>query len=126
MAQIEDPVLYNPNLIGNWELRAYVTLNNNDTLQIHQDSVYWNLILRIEADSITEDLISTGKREDLPNLKDKCKWSIYREEAQTWITIPCGQNVRGEHEIVFVSETELRTIHLIRETEVELFFQRIE
>ncbi|MGV3611497.1 MAG: hypothetical protein ACO1N0_11140 [Fluviicola sp.] len=126
MAQIEDPIWYNPHLIGNWELRAYVTLNNNDTLQINQDSVYWNLILRIEADSITEDLIPTGTRRDLPNLKDKCKWSIYREEAQTWITIPCGQNVRGEHEIVFVSETELRTRYLIRETEVELLFQRIE
>lgn len=127
IAQIQDSVGYNPHLIGNWELHSYVFLHENDTIKIHKDSVYWNVIIRIETDSITEDLISTGKRKDLPNITDKCTWSIYREETRIWITIPCGSNnVGGAHEIIFVSETELCTLYSIDETPVKLLFQRVD
>jgi hypothetical protein len=126
IAQIQDSMDYNPNLIGNWELHSFIRVNYNDTVHIHQDSVYWNTILEIETDSITEHYESTGKKKDLPSFDEKCKWSIYKEEAGTWITIPCGNNIRGLHEIIFVSETELRTLYSWHEEPVKLLFRRIE
>ena len=54
IAQIQDSMDYNPNLIGKWELHSYIRVPYNDTIPIYPDSVYWNTIVEIEIDSITE------------------------------------------------------------------------
>lgn len=126
MAQLNDSLNYDPKMIGTWELHSYIIIYSQDTFQIHQETAYWNTFVRIEVDSVQEILIPTGKSNDLPNFDTTCKWSIYKEEGQTWITIPCGNYIRGEHKIDFVSGTELHTICAWHEEPVKLLFRKID
>ena len=110
-AQDQDSISYDSNMIGNWELYSFIKTDRTgkgiDTSYINLDSVYWNLILRIESDSIQELYIPTGKMKDLPVQDAKCKWGLYKEENRLWISLPCGSKaVRGDSEIIYVSKEE--------------------
>ena len=124
IAQGQDSLKYDPNLIGDWDVYSFIVMN--DTTIIDLDSVYWNVILRIESDSIEELLIPTSRKADLPGFEEKCKWSIYVDENRTWIAIPCGNYVKGEHEILFLTETRLYTLFESRETLIALQFRRVD
>lgn len=111
IAQNSDSIQTVSKLLGEWELYSAIKINQkgkgNDTLIINKDSVYWNVILTIEPDSAQELMVPTSLRKDLPTFKEKCKWSIDIEGKRTWISIPCSKSIKGDSELILVSDKEL-------------------
>lgn len=114
VSQEEDSIQYDLNLIGDWELSSvvyYFSDGKIDTLDINQDSIYWNVILRVDFDSVQIMMIPTGKGKNLKGYDDKCTWRLENLNNRLWITIPCGQNLQGQPEIIFVSKEELHLLY---------------
>jgi len=110
IAQDEEPIVYDPNLIGDWELYASIKTNHAgigiDTIYINLDSLYWNSVIRIEPDSAQELMIPTARQEDGRMLEEKCRWSLDQQGTRLWISIPCSQNIGVGSEIILISEHE--------------------
>ena len=129
ISQEEDSIQYDLDLIGDWQQSSIIYTfsdGTKDTLQINQDSIYWNVILRIEFDSVQIMMIPTGKGKNLKGFDDKCTWHLVNMDNQLWITIPCGQNLRGQPEIIFVSKEELHLLYNFDGHSALTIFKRID
>ena len=130
-AQEQDSIVYDSNLIGEWEYVSFSKANFDatpkDSNKIYLDSAHhWNVFLTMELDSAEEIMIPIDTTRNLPLVKEKCKWKIFVDEDRTWITIPCGSQIRGLHEIIFLSEDELHTLYSMHETLFIIYFRRVE
>lgn len=131
IAQDEDPIEHDPNLIGEWEVFAYVKVNNEglpiDTIHTDTTSSYSNLILIIRQDSSMQKiLMPVNKSLGLKGSSENCRWNLYGKRGRLWLEFQCEKTGGGSLEIICISEEEL---HLFSEHDIGDFllkFRRID
>lgn len=105
VAQDEDPIEYDPNLTGEWEVYSYIKVKYdgtpNDTIDIDPNSPYLNLTLIIQPDSVQELWMPANKSEVVQGTSKKWKLTLDKEGDRFW--------VEG-FEVLFLSEKELHLL----------------
>ena len=90
IAQEEDPIEYDPNLIGGWEVCSYIKMaydgTGTDTIDVSPDSAYLNLTLIIQRDySLQKLMMPANKSEHIQGYSKKRKLNLDRDGDRLWL-----------------------------------------
>lgn len=115
IAQEDEALEYDSNLIGGWEVFSYIQLNNDDTgadtIYVSTDSVYLNLTLIIHADyTIQKWMLPANKSEEIKGIRENGIWNLYEQRNRLWLEIQCEKSGGSDYEIICTSQDELQLL----------------